>query len=70
MRPVWERFVPCSGKKCRKRIVWLKTAKGKNMPIDAETVEPGDTMYRHGKHTPHWATCPDAKAFGRTTSRR
>lgn len=50
-------------KRCKAPIVWLKTAKGANMPVDAATVKEGDYFYRSDRHMPHWATCPDAKEF-------
>ena len=40
-----------SCKKCGKKILWAKTLKGKNMPVDSETKEP------------HWATCKFADEF-------
>jgi thiamine kinase-like enzyme len=45
---------------CGASIVWLKTAAGKNMPVDAETVGDADQVYELGKHKPHWASCPNA----------
>jgi hypothetical protein len=39
----------CRG--CGAEIIWAKTARGKRMPFDRETLEP------------HWATCPQAKEF-------
>lgn len=49
--------------KCDKEIVFLKTAKGKSMPTDAETVKPGETMFDSDLHTSHFATCPAAASF-------
>lgn len=43
---------------CQGRIVWLKTAAGRDMPTDAETVLPEDTQYSSAKHRSHWGTCP------------
>lgn len=45
---------------CRARIVWLKTDAGKNMPTDADTVEPDDETFEQGRHVSHFATCPDS----------
>lgn len=45
---------------CRARIIWLPTPAGRAMPIDADTVGPDDQEFQHGKHGPHWATCPNA----------
>lgn len=49
--------------KCHKEIVFLKTAKGKFMPVNADTVEKGDTLYEHGKHISHFSDCPAANQF-------
>ena len=45
---------------CQARIVWLKTAAGKSMPVDDATVDEGDEMFDHTKHKSHFATCPNA----------
>lgn len=47
---------------CGAEIVWLKTAAGKNMPVDAETFETGDELFDIKRHTSHFATCPNAAA--------
>lgn len=51
----------CRG--CGADIVWLKTAEGKSMPVNAETVEAGDQQFEHGRHISHFATCPEAGMF-------
>ena len=49
---------------CARSIVWMPTAKGKTMPVDAETVGRDDTEYDPAKgHISHFATCPDAQKF-------
>lgn len=45
---------------CQARIVWLKTAAGKNMPVDADSVEPGDETFEYGRHVSHFSTCKQA----------
>jgi hypothetical protein len=52
------RIVRCSS--CRARIIWLKTERGKNMPVDADTVDPEDDIFDPEVHTSHFATCPNA----------
>jgi hypothetical protein len=53
------RIVRCSS--CRARIIWLKTAAGRNMPVDADTVEPGEEIFEpNSDHISHFATCPNA----------
>lgn len=45
---------------CGRCIVWLVTDKGRRMPVDPEGVKPGETVYEHGRHVSHFATCPQA----------
>lgn len=52
------RIVRC--RSCRAKIIWFKTDAGKNMPIDADTVEPEDDELDLKRHVSHFATCPDA----------
>jgi hypothetical protein len=53
------RIVRC--RSCRAQIIWFKTAAGKNMPVDADTVKPEDTEYDPDEgHKSHFATCPNA----------
>lgn len=47
-------------KSCGAEIVWLKTAIGKSMPVDVDTVTNGEKTFNHGKHVSHFATCPQA----------
>ena len=42
----------CTGPTCGATIYWVKTAKGKDMCVDADGA-------------PHWATCPDVAKFKR-----
>ena len=46
----------CTSSSCGAEIFWIKTAAGKNMPVDADG-------------QPHWATCPAAKSFKRDGAR-
>lgn len=50
------RVVHCSS--CMARIIWFKTAAGKNMPVDADSVKPGEFTLDVKKHKSHFATCP------------
>lgn len=52
------RITRCSS--CRARIIWLKTETGKNMPVDADTVEPEDDQFDPARHKSHFAICPNA----------
>ncbi len=58
---------PC--KACGHPIVFLPAKSGKLLPINAETVQEGDTEYQgkdadgKGKHIAHFATCPEADKF-------
>jgi hypothetical protein len=62
------RIVRCSEPSepsCRARIIWLKTDAGRNMPTDADTVEPADQLYDPKRHTSHFATCKSPQQFRR-----
>ena len=48
---------------CHADIVWLKTEAGKNMPVDADTVDEGDTEFDNERHVSHFATCKDANKW-------
>jgi hypothetical protein len=50
---------------CGARIVWLVTKNLKHIPVDADTVNPGDEKLELPRHISHFATCPDAKKFRR-----
>ena len=45
---------------CNAKIIWFKTAAGKNMPVDADTVEPEDRSLDLTRHQSHFASCPNA----------
>lgn len=45
---------------CHARIIWFKTDAGKNMPVDADTVEADDDELDLERHVSHFATCPQA----------
>lgn len=57
------RIVRCREQSCRAQIVWLKTEAGKNMPVDADTVEPEDELYVPARHTSHFTTCKAPNKF-------
>lgn len=48
---------------CNARIIFLTTSTGKNIPVDADTVEPSDTAYVWARHEAHFAKCPNAAQF-------
>lgn len=58
---------------CRARIVYLKTAAGKTMPVDAGerpdvwSAAPADTIYDKTIHVSHFGTCPQAKDWSNRT---
>ncbi len=56
------RIVRC--RSCRAMIIWFKTPAGKNMPVDADTVEPEDDVndLDLSRHVSHFATCKNADA--------
>lgn len=58
------RIVRCSS--CNARIIWLHTANGKRMPVDADTVKPTDTAFDpRSDQVSHFATCPNANQHRR-----
>lgn len=52
------RIVRC--RSCNARIIFLPTASGKKMPVDADTVEAHDEEFDADRHESHFATCPAA----------
>lgn len=52
-------------KACQQPVIFLKTKAGKNMPVDAASVPPGDSEFDHTRHKSHFATCPAAARFRR-----
>lgn len=56
-------ILDCRGEDCDSGLVWLKTRKGKVIPVNAESVDASDELYDHKKHAPHWASCPNADDF-------
>lgn len=50
---------------CDQYIVFLPTASGKQMPVDAESVTEGDELFDSQVHISHFATCPEADRFRR-----
>jgi len=64
--------MPAKCKGCGADILWIKTKKGKLMPVNASPIK----AYQINEymppewllidvHIPHWATCPNAKNFKR-----
>lgn len=60
------RIVRC--RSCNAKIIWFRTASGRNMPVDADTVEHDDLILDLGRHTSHFATCPKADQHRRARS--
>lgn len=57
-------------KSCKANIYWLPTEKGKTMPTDADSLTEDEKrwiesnrelLFKFGKHTSHFATCPNAR---------
>lgn len=53
---------PSACRSCGAQIVWLKTSKGSNMPVDVVGVKPEETIFEPQRHVSHFATCPNAAA--------
>ena len=64
-----KRIGRCREPSCNARIVWLKTAAGKNMPVDADTVESDDTEYDSARHESHFRTCKAPNRFSGSNKR-
>ena len=65
------RQVKC--RSCQAPIVWMKTAKQKNIPVDVEGIdeeeldwEGNQPLFDPEEHTAHFATCPDADKHRRS----
>jgi hypothetical protein len=50
---------------CAKPIVWVMTAAGKGMPVDATSANEGDRTFDPSRHVSHFVTCPEASTFKR-----
>jgi len=48
---------------CSQYIVFLPTAAGKQMPVDADTVTEGDEIYDPKVHVSHFSTCDKPGRF-------
>jgi hypothetical protein len=59
------RITRCKSTGCNAKIIWLETESGRNIPVDADTVEPEDELYEHDRHASHWGTCKSAQQFRR-----
>lgn len=44
---------------CGAEIAWVKTEKGKSMPVDIDSWD-GNRIFTPGKHISHFASCPNA----------
>lgn len=60
-----KRIVRCRA--CQARIIFLQSANDpdKRVPVDADTVEPEDVIYEHGRHESHFRTCTDPGRFSK-----
>lgn len=55
---------------CEADMVFLKTKRGKWMPVNVVPTEPGfrgpnagERKFIYGEHQPHFVTCPEASTF-------
>lgn len=46
---------------CGARILWMKTAKGKNMPVDFDVDIEQEKEFDRDRMTSHFDTCPSAE---------
>lgn len=53
---------------CKAPIVWMRSKRGKNVPVDADSIdeaelefdEEGHPQFVYGTHVAHFTTCPYA----------
>ena len=50
-------------KSCGKEITFLRTDKGKAIPVDKDTVNAADEYFDRDRHVTHFRTCPEAGKF-------
>lgn len=50
-------------KSCGKEIVFLRTEKGKYIPINADSSASEDIYFNKDRHISHFADCPAADKF-------
>jgi hypothetical protein len=48
---------------CGASIVWLNTDGGRNMPVNADTVQDGETLFVWRRHVSHFASCPHSNQW-------
>ena len=48
---------------CGAAIVFLTTAAGRLIPVNAATVDPADDAFDYKRHVSHFADCPQAKQW-------
>lgn len=60
-----ERTDITSCRECGADIVFLYTAGCNRMPVNADSVEPGDVDYDLQRHEAHWSTCTKPERFRR-----
>ena len=46
---------------CGGEIVWMKTAKGKDIPVEANSVTPFDKVFDKQKNEAHFPTCREQR---------
>lgn len=61
------RITRCRELTCNARIIFLPTASGSRMPVDADTVEPDDEEFDPTRHASHFAVCAGAGKFRKRT---
>lgn len=53
----------CRG--CRAEVVWMKTRRGKNIQVEADTFH-HEKEFQYGRHIAHFSNCPKADEFRRS----
>lgn len=55
---------------CGKSVIWLRTATGRTMPFNSETVDEEDAHYIQGKHILHKTICSNIENYQKQSIRK
>lgn len=56
-----EKISYCRG--CNERILWMKTKKGNNIPVNYDPEFVNETKFRYGRMVAHFTTCINAGEY-------
>lgn len=61
------RIKRCVFPRCNAKIIWFRTSSGKNIAVDADTVEVTDQVYEYVRHVVHFDVCEGRNRTGAKT---